>query len=72
MSFALPPIKMLHVNPQLVAELDYDRDILHGNVEQNLPRLNICQETAITAIFNVVAQGEGTIFFLGGSGKTFV
>ncbi len=34
-----------------------------------------CQEIAITAVFNAIAQGEGAIFFLDGlgeSGKTFV
>jgi hypothetical protein len=66
---------MLHVNPKLAAELDYNRDVLHGYVDQNLPRLNICQETVVIAMFNVVAQGEGVIYFLdslGGLGKTFV
>jgi hypothetical protein len=66
---------MLCVNPQLAAELNYDRDVLRGYVDQNLSRLNICQEIAITAVFNAIAQGEGAIFFLddpGGSGKTFV
>jgi hypothetical protein len=56
-------------------ELDYDRDVLYGYVGQNFPWLNICQETIVTAMFNVVAQGEGAIFFLdgrGGSSKTFV
>jgi hypothetical protein len=43
MSLVLPPIKMLHVNPQLAAELDYDRDVLHGYVDQNLSWLNIYQ-----------------------------
>jgi hypothetical protein len=33
---------MLRVNLQLAAELDYDRDVLHGYINQNLPRLNIC------------------------------
>ncbi len=42
MLLVLPPTKMLRVNPQLAAELDYDRDILHGYVDQNLPRLDIC------------------------------
>jgi len=42
MPLALSPVKMLHVNLQLVAELDYDRDVLHGYINQNLPRLNIC------------------------------
>jgi hypothetical protein len=59
----------------LAVKLDYDKDILHGYVDQNLPWLNICQETAVIAVFNVVAQGEGAIFFLdglGGLGKTFV
>jgi len=42
MSFTLPPVKMLHVNPQLAAKLDYDRNVLHGYINQNLPRLNIC------------------------------
>jgi hypothetical protein len=32
MPFALPPVKMLRVNPQLAIELDYDRDILHGYI----------------------------------------
>jgi hypothetical protein len=67
--------EMLCVNPQLVVEHDYDKDVLHGYVDQNLLQLNICQETIITVVFNVVAQGEGIIFFLhdrGGSGKTFV
>jgi hypothetical protein len=75
MPLALPPVKMLRVNPQLAAELDYDRDVLHGYINQNLPRLNICQEIAITTMFNAIAQGEGAVFFLdgpGGSGKTFV
>jgi len=72
---ALSLVKMLHVNPQLAAKLDYDRDVLHGYINQNLPRLNICQETTVITMFNVVAQGEGAVFFLdgpGGSGKTFV
>jgi phosphopantetheine adenylyltransferase len=42
MLFVLPLEKMLRVNPQLVVELNYDRDVLHGYVEQNFPRLNIC------------------------------
>jgi hypothetical protein len=75
MPFILPPTETLRVNPQLVAELNYDRDVLHRYVDQNLPWLNICQETAITVVFNAIAQGEGAVFFqdgLGGSGKTFV
>jgi len=66
---------MLCVNPQLAAELDYDRDVLHGYINQNLLRLNICQEIAVTIMFNAIAQGEGAVFFLdspGGSSKTFV
>jgi ATP-dependent DNA helicase PIF1 len=66
---------MLHVNPQLLAELDYDKDILHGYVDKNLPQLNICQEKVVITVFNTIAQGEGVVFFLdglGGSGKTFV
>jgi hypothetical protein len=42
MLLALPLAKMLHVNPQLAAELDYDRDVLHGYVDQNFSRFNIC------------------------------
>jgi len=42
MPLALSPEKMLCVNLQLDAELDYDRDVLHGYVNQNLPWLNIC------------------------------
>jgi hypothetical protein len=75
MSFTLPLVEMLRVNLQLVAKLGYDRHILHGYVDQNLPRFNICQETIVTAVFNVVAQGESILFFLdgpGGSRKTFV
>jgi hypothetical protein len=75
MSFALPPVEMLHVNPQLDVELNYNKDVFHGYVKQNLPRLNICQETTITVVFNTIAQGEGAIFFLdglGGFSKTFV
>jgi hypothetical protein len=75
MSLTLPLVEMLCVNPQLAIELDCDRDVLHGYINQNLPWLNICQETIITTIFNAVARGEGTIFFLdspSGSGKTFV
>jgi hypothetical protein len=71
----LPLEKMLCVNPQLAIELDYDRDILHGYVDQNLSKFNICQEITVIAMFNAVAQGEGVVFFLddpGGSGKTFV
>jgi hypothetical protein len=66
---------MLRVNPQLASELNYDRDVLRGYIDQNLSRLNICQEIAITVVFNAIAQGEGAIFFLdgpGGFGKTFV
>jgi hypothetical protein len=75
MSLALLCVEVLRVNPQLVVELDYDRNVLHGYVNQNLPRLNICQETTVTTVFNAIAQGEGAIFFLdgpSGSGKTFV
>jgi len=75
MPLALVPVKMLRVNPQLAAKLDYNRDIFHGYINQNLPRLNICQEIAVTTMFNAIAQGEGAVFFLdgpGGSGKTFV
>ncbi len=75
MPLALPPIKMMRVNPQLAAELDYDRDVLHGYINQNLPQLNICQEIAVTIVLNTITQGEGVVFFLdgpSGSGKTFV
>ncbi len=54
MSFTLPFAEMLHVNLQLVVELNYDSDVLHGYVDQNVPRLNICQETNVTVVFNVV------------------
>jgi hypothetical protein len=56
-------------------KLDYNRNVFHDYVDQNLLRLNICQETTITIVFTVVAQGEGVVFFLDGpSGlsKTFV
>jgi energy-coupling factor transporter ATP-binding protein EcfA2 len=75
MSLALLPVKMLCVNPQLAIELDYDRDIFHGYINQNLPWLNICKETVVIVVFNTITQGEGAIFFLdgpSGSGKTFV
>jgi len=36
MPLALPPVKMLRVNPQLVTEFDYDRNVLHGYINQNL------------------------------------
>jgi hypothetical protein len=75
MSLALPPTEMLRVNPQLAAELNYNRDVLHHYVDQNLSQLNICQETTITTVFNAIAQGEGVVFFLdgpSGSDKTFV
>ncbi len=75
MLLALLPVEMLRVNPQLDAKFNYDRDVLHRYVNQNLLRLNICQETIVIAVFNVVAQGKGAIFFLddpGGSSKTFV
>jgi hypothetical protein len=75
MLFALPLVEMLHVNPQLVAKHDYNRDVLHCYVNQNLPWFNICQEIIITTMLNAVAQGEGEVYFLddlGGSGKTFV
>jgi hypothetical protein len=75
MSLALMHVEVLHVNLQLAAELDYDRNVLHGYVNQNLPRLNIFQEIAVIAVFNAIAQGEGAIFFLdgpSGSSKTFV
>jgi len=73
MPLALLPVKMLHVNPQLAAEFDYNRDVLHGYINQNLSRLNICQEIVVTTVFNAIAQG--VVFFLdgpGGSCKTFV
>ncbi len=66
---------MMLVNLQLAAKLDYDKNVLHGYINQNLLRLNIYQEIAVTIMFNAIAQGEGAIFFLngpGGSGKTFV
>jgi hypothetical protein len=75
MSLVLPLAKMLHVNPQLAAKLDYNKDVLHVYVNQNLLRFNICQEIIVTVVFNTIDQGEGTIFFLnglGGSNKTFV
>jgi hypothetical protein len=75
MSLALPLVKMMLVNLQLAAKLDYDKNVLHGYINQNLLRLNIYQEIAVTIMFNAIAQGEGAIFFLngpGGSGKTFV
>jgi hypothetical protein len=50
MLLALLLAEMLRVNPQLDAELNYDRDILHGYINQNLPRLNICQETTVTTM----------------------
>jgi hypothetical protein len=42
MPLALPLAKMLCVNPQLVTEIDYDKDVLRGYVDQSFPRLNIC------------------------------
>jgi len=75
MPLALLHVKMLRVNPQLATELYYDRDVLHGYINQNLLRFNICQEIVVIVVFNAVAQGEGAVFFLdgpGGSGKTFV
>jgi hypothetical protein len=33
MLLILPPVEMLCVNPQLAAELHYDRDVLHGYVD---------------------------------------
>ncbi len=36
MPLTLPPTEMLRVNPQLVAKLNYDKDVLHGYVDQNL------------------------------------
>jgi hypothetical protein len=59
----------------LDVELDYNRDVLHGYVDQNLWQFNICQETPITIVFNAMAQGQGVVFFLdgpSGSSKTFV
>jgi len=73
MLLVLSSAEMLCVNPQLATKLDYDRDVLHGYINQNLPRFNICQESTIIAVFNVIAQGEGVVFFLddpGGLGKT--
>jgi len=42
MLFALLLEEMLHVNLQLVAEFDYNKDVFHGYVDQNFLRLNIC------------------------------
>jgi hypothetical protein len=42
MPLTLPLAEMLHVNLLLDAELNYDRDVFHGYIDQNLPRLNIC------------------------------
>ncbi len=33
MPLALPPVKVLCVNPQLVTRLDYDRDVFHGYID---------------------------------------
>jgi hypothetical protein len=38
----LSPAEMLRVNPQLATELNYNRDVLHGYVDHNLLRFNIC------------------------------
>jgi hypothetical protein len=62
MLFALPPIKMLRVNPQLATKLNYDKNVFHGYINQNLSRLNNSQETVVTIVFNVVAQGKGAVF----------
>jgi hypothetical protein len=64
MPLTLPPAEMLHVNPQFATELNYNRDVLHVYVEQNLPRFNICQKTTVTKVFNTIAQGKGLVFFL--------
>jgi hypothetical protein len=42
MPLILPHVEMLRVNPRLVAGFDYDRDVLHAYIDQNLSRLNIC------------------------------
>jgi hypothetical protein len=44
MPLVLPPTEMLRVNPQLAAELNYDRDVLRGYVDQNLSWLNIARK----------------------------
>jgi len=75
MPLVLSSVEMFRANPQLATKLDYDRDVLHGYINQNFPRFNICQKTTVTAMFNVIAQGEGVVFYLddpGGLGKTFV
>ncbi len=33
MPLTLPLVEMLHVNPQLVVELDYNKNVLHGYVD---------------------------------------
>jgi len=55
MLLVFPPVEMLPVNLQLVVAFGYNRDVLHGYVDQNFPWLTICQEIVITAVFNVVA-----------------
>jgi hypothetical protein len=72
---ALPPAKMLCVNPQLDAELDYNKNILHGYVNQNFLRLNICQEIVVTALFKCSSPRRRRSIFPKWSGwvrKTFV
>jgi hypothetical protein len=63
MPLALPLVKMLRVNPQLATEIHYNRNVLHGYINQNLLQLNICQKTIVTSMFNAIAQGEGVAFF---------
>jgi hypothetical protein len=42
MPLALLPVEMLRVNLQLAVEFDYDKDVLHSYVDQNLLQFNIC------------------------------
>ncbi len=69
-------IPSVHGGNQLVQEeLAYDRHSLTTDADNAKDRLNDAQRNAYETILNVVANKEGKLFFVygsGGTGKTFV
>ena len=65
----------LVINLLIAEQLNYNRNILHVDLDSRLPCLNEDQQNAFTCIINSVENNLGKLFFLnglGGTGKLFV
>jgi ATP-dependent DNA helicase PIF1 len=62
-------------NRLILDEMNYDTNLLSSSAENDIQKLNNCQETVFDAICNSVLNNEGKTFFVygyGGTGKTFL